>query len=63
MISVIRRFLRDRAALLGTIIIALLIVCAIFAPWLSPHPNDIYDFHTANRLKPPSWNNPFGTDR
>jgi peptide/nickel transport system permease protein len=60
---VLRRFLGDRAALLGTVIIALLIVCAIFAPILAPHPGDIYDFHTANRLRPPSLNNPLGTDR
>ena len=60
---VLRRFLRDRASLLGALIVLTLVLCAIFAPWIAPHPDDIYDFHTANRLKPPSWFNPFGTDR
>ena len=61
--GVLRRFLRDRASFLGAAIVLALVFCAIFAPILAPHPDDIYDFHTANRLKPPSWFNPFGTDR
>ena len=62
-VSPLRRFLRDRAALLGSMIVLALVLAAVFAPWLAPHPNDVYDFHTADRLKPPSWVNPFGTDR
>ncbi len=61
--GVVRRFLRDRASFLGAAIVLALMFCAVFAPYLAPHPDDIYDFHTANRLKPPSWLNPFGTDR
>jgi peptide/nickel transport system permease protein len=61
--AVLRRFLRDRASFLGAVIVLGLVLCAILAPVIAPHPNDIHDFHTANRLKPPSWYNPFGTDR
>jgi len=45
------------------VIVLGLVLCAILAPVIAPHPNDIHDFHTANRLKPPSWYNPFVTDR
>jgi peptide/nickel transport system permease protein len=61
--SPVRRFLRDHAAVLGASIVLALVLAAILAPWLAPHPGDIYDFHTANRLKPPSALNPLGTDR
>ncbi|ARK30007.1 ABC transporter permease [Halalkalibacter krulwichiae] len=40
--------------LLGTILVGLL------APWLSPH--DPLSIHVANRLHPPTWEYPFGTD-
>jgi peptide/nickel transport system permease protein len=39
-----RRFRRDRMALLGAAIVAVLIFIAIFAPWLAPHsPAQIFD--------------------
>ncbi len=59
----LRKFLRDRAAVIGGTIILLLVVAAIFAPVLSPFPSDVYDFHTANRLRPPDGTHWFGTDR
>ncbi|MCL6444586.1 MAG: ABC transporter permease [Alicyclobacillus sp.] len=51
---------RNKLAMVGFIIITFMILCAIFAPLLTPYkPNDI-DF--ANMLQPPSWSHPFGTD-
>jgi peptide/nickel transport system permease protein len=38
------RFRRDKIAMLGAVIVALLVLAAIFAPWLAPHnPSTIYD--------------------
>ena len=59
----LRKFLRDRAAVIGGTIILLLIVAAVFAPVLSTFPADVYEFHTANRLRAPDGTHWFGTDR
>jgi peptide/nickel transport system permease protein len=61
--AVIRKVRQDRAALLGLSLIVLLILAAIFAPVLSTFPQDVYEFHTANRLQPPDSVNWLGTDR
>jgi peptide/nickel transport system permease protein len=62
-LPVARKLVRDRAALIGTVIISLLVLCAVFAPILAPFPNDVFDFHTANRLRPPDGVHLLGTDR
>ena len=59
----IRRLASDRTALLGAILILLLVLVAILAPFLATHPNDIAEFHPAERLKGPSNQHFFGTDR
>ncbi len=61
--ATVRRIAQDRAALIGILLIALLLFAAVFAPVLSPHPEDVYEFHTENRLKPPDAANWLGTDR
>ena len=61
--AVVRRFVQDRAALIGILLIALLLVAAVLAPVLSPYPGDVYDFHTENRLRAPDAANWLGTDR
>ncbi|GAB4171374.1 MAG: ABC transporter permease [Thalassobaculales bacterium] len=61
--SLMRRMLRDRAAALGLGLVLALIVVALLAPVLAPFPNDVFEFHTANRLSPPTADNWFGTDR
>jgi peptide/nickel transport system permease protein len=63
MMALIRRFARDRAALLGACLLALLVIAAIFAPVLAPYPDDVFDFHIARRLMPPATDALFGTDR
>jgi peptide/nickel transport system permease protein len=55
--------LADRPAAIGLALIGLLVLAAILAPLISPYPNDVWDFHTANRLQPPQAAWWFGTDR
>ncbi|MEQ6249424.1 ABC transporter permease [Sulfitobacter sp. HNIBRBA3233] len=61
--TALNRLLSDRAATLGAAIILGLILIAILAPWLAPYPDDVNAFHLDQRLQPPSWDHPFGTDR
>src|SRR3954462_7858055 len=55
-----RRLARDRAALAGLLVVALMIVVAVVAPALAPYsPND-QSFRI--KLKPPSTEHLLGTD-
>jgi peptide/nickel transport system permease protein len=58
-----KRLLRDRSARFGLIIIAVLVLCAIFAGWLAPFPQDVDTYHLPRRLLGPSAENLLGTDR
>lgn len=60
---VVGRFLQDRVALLGAVLILLLVLAAILAPWLATHPADVSEFHPAERLQGPSAEHLLGTDR
>ena len=60
---VLRRLARDRSALLGLALIALLVLCALAAPLLATHPEDVFELHPAERLKAPSAAHWLGTDR
>lgn len=53
------RFSRNRAAIAGLLVIALLIVLAIVGPWLSPWDYDEVD--RQSYLQPPSMQHPLGT--
>ncbi len=55
-----RRLLRDRSAVVGVLVVALFVIGAVVAPWLSPHPPNDTDF--ANRFASPSGEHPLGTD-
>ena len=57
------RFLQDRVALIGAVLILLLVLAAVFAPWLATHPQDVSEFHPADRLQGPSLAHFLGTDR
>ncbi len=65
--SALRRFLRNKALVIGGGILLAILVLAIFAPLFSPH--DPYVQDLANRSVPPfwyaqgSWNHPLGTDQ
>ncbi len=57
-----RRLLRNRAAMVSMVVLALIVLAAIFAPWLSPHPFD--DVYWDRIGMPPDYANAhwFGTD-
>ena len=38
------------------------VAIAMLAPLLAPYPGDVSASHLLQRLKPPSWEHPFGTD-
>ncbi|MGU3574999.1 nickel transporter permease [Brucellaceae bacterium C25G] len=54
------KLLANTSAVFGLFVIVLLIVVAIFAPYIAPY--DINANNLANRLQPPSWAHYFGTD-
>lgn len=49
----LRHFVRSRAALFGGAIVALLVFCAIFAPWIAPHDPIAQNLNEASL--PPFW--------
>jgi peptide/nickel transport system permease protein len=55
-----RSFKRNRSAVVGLVMIVLLVLIAIFAPWIAPH--DPIEQSTINRLAPPSREYPLGRD-
>jgi len=59
---VLAKFAKDKPAVFGGIIVLAVIVIAILAPLLAPYPGDVAASHLLRRLKPPSWDYPFGTD-
>lgn len=54
-----RRFRRHPGAVAGAIVLSVIVLAAIFA-FLSPYDPNQSDI--LNRLQPPSWGHPFGTD-
>lgn len=62
-----RRLWHNQALLTGGLILALIVLAALFAPWLAPH--DPYYQDLAHRTVPPvwydkgSWLHPLGTDQ
>ena len=57
------RLCRDRAALIGLLLVLALVLSAILAPVLATHPDDRFELHPAKRLKPPGAEHWLGTDR
>jgi len=55
----LKRFLRNKTAVAGLIVIVLLVIIAVIGPWLSPWSYDEVDRQAY--LKPPSWLHPMGT--
>ena len=60
---VVARLVRDRSALIGLLLIALLVAAALLAPVLSTHPDDVFELHPSQRLQAPSGTHWLGTDR
>ena len=59
---IVRKFAKDRPAVLGAAIVLAVALVAILAPLLAPYPGDVSASHLLLRLKAPSWAHPFGTD-
>jgi peptide/nickel transport system permease protein len=59
--AAVRRFLRYRLAIVGVILLALIVLMAVFAPLLTPWPPNWIDFSTGAR-QPPSPEHILGTD-
>lgn len=58
--SSLRRLFGNRAMLAGAIILAIVVLAALLAPWVAPYaPNKL---SIVNKLKPPSMSHLFGTD-
>ena len=60
-----RRFRRDKFAMIGVVVIILLVLVAVFAPWIAPHdPTKQYDEGLTMQGMPvgPSTQFPLGTD-
>jgi peptide/nickel transport system permease protein len=51
---------RNRLAALGFMLVVIVALAALVAPWLAPH--DPYEMNLGNRLSPPSNQHLFGTD-
>jgi peptide/nickel transport system permease protein len=60
----VRGLRRDRLALLGAVIVVLVVLMALLAQVLAPHPADAGTAtDPVNSLLAPSWSHPFGTDQ
>ena len=56
------RLLRNRLAVAGLIVIAAMIVIAVFAPWIAPHDPSQQDLGAGEQYQRPSWSHVMGTD-
>ncbi|MFO0993785.1 MAG: ABC transporter permease [Hyphomicrobiales bacterium] len=55
-----RRLARDPLAMLGLTLVAIVVFCGIFAPWIVPY--DPFKLNIPDKLQPPSLAHWFGTD-
>mgnify|MGYP002085938984 CR=1 FL=1 len=56
----LRRMRHDPLGLLGLILVAAVVLCGIFGPWITPF--DPYKITVPDRFQPPSLTHVFGTD-
>ena len=59
---VLVKFAKDKASVLGALIVIAVVLLAMLAPYIAPYPGDASASHLLRRLKPPSAAHPFGTD-
>lgn len=57
----IKRFKKNKRAMIGLYITAIFVIVAILAPWISPY--DPFAYNMKALLQPPSLSHPFGTDQ
>ena len=56
-----RKFKKNKLALAGLVFLAIMVLCVILIPMLSPYTYDMQNLAEKNQL--PSWTHPFGTDK
>ncbi|MGY0692398.1 ABC transporter permease [Virgibacillus sp. FSP13] len=56
----IKKIVKNKASLIGGIIVVTYFIIAIFAPWIAPY--DPLGVDLVNKLQTPSWEHWFGTD-
>jgi oligopeptide transport system permease protein len=56
----LRRLLKSRMATTGAVVLIVVVLVTLLAPWLTPYTFD--EQNLAGQLQPPSWRHPFGTD-
>lgn len=56
----LRLVLAQKSGLIGLILAAIVLLCALFAPWIAPY--DPYVMNMDEALEPPSFTHPMGTD-
>lgn len=56
----LRRLLKSRMATTGAVVLIVVVLVTLLAPWLTPYTFD--EQNLAGQLQPPSWQHPFGTD-
>jgi len=61
-LEVWRQFRRNKGAMIGLALLIVLVLVAVFADVIWDYENDIIQMQIGNRLAPPSWEHPFGTD-
>lgn len=58
--QIARRFLRNKTAVFGAVVLLLLYTVALLAPWIASEP--LESLNIAERFQSPSWAHPLGTD-
>lgn len=59
----LRALAQDRSGLIGLLVVAVVVIGAVGAAWLSPHPDQgLGAPNIIEKLRPPSLAHPFGTD-
>ena len=57
------KFSRNPLSVIGLVIVTFVVLITLFAPYITPFPEHVCPFTDfANKSKPPSWKNIFGTD-
>lgn len=59
--DVFKRFMNNKAAVIGAVLLCIVLFALIFADVIVPY-EKVTAYNSADRLNPPSWEHPFGTD-
>lgn len=55
-----KQIMMQKSGLVGLVLAGLVLLCALFAPWIAPH--DPYEMNMDDALEPPNAAHPMGTD-